>query len=196
MRLSAALLLFCLVGQALGEAMLRLALQIVAVRSWDCLCLPAGTSRSCRVQGRRAPLFPGAPPMPVVIRMISRRRGGGRHRRASWLAAAQAAAGTRRSPDPSRVEPLHAGMGMHMGGMDDMPMGGSEEASTGDMAGMDGGMMMGGAGSGNMTSPCYSDPSNPDCAAFTRSDEGEAGQRRGEVKGRGSGVLVIQTIGP
>lgn len=62
-------------------------------------------------------------------------------------------------------------MGMHMGGMDDMPMGGSEEASTGDMAGMDGGMMMGGAGSGNMTSPCYSDPSNPDCAAFTRSDE-------------------------
>ncbi len=70
---------------------------------------------------------------------------------------------------------------MHMGGSPDMPMdmpmpaGGSEASGMGDMAGMDDGMMMGGAGSGNMTSPCYSDPSNPDCAAFTRSDEGEAG---------------------
>ncbi|PSC67760.1 glucose-methanol-choline oxidoreductase [Micractinium conductrix] len=33
------------------------------------------------------------------------------------------------------------------------------------------GMLMGGAGSANTTDACYSDPSNPDCAAFERSDD-------------------------
>lgn len=48
-----------------------------------------------------------------------------------------------------------------------------------DMSGGSGsGMLMGGAGSGNMSDPCYSTPSEAACADFQRSDTGE---------GRGSG---------
>lgn len=65
-------------------------------------------------------------------------------------------------------------MGMHMGGSEDMPMGGSADGATDGMAGMGGMDGMGGAGSGNITAPCYANPSNPDCATFTRSDEGGA----------------------
>ncbi len=36
------------------------------------------------------------------------------------------------------------------------------------------GMQMGGAGSGNMSDPCYSQPSDAACADFQRSDAGEA----------------------
>lgn len=46
-----------------------------------------------------------------------------------------------------------------------------------------GGMQMGGAGSGNMTDPCYSTPSDPGCADFQRSDEGTA-LRRSPAAGR------------
>lgn len=62
-------------------------------------------------------------------------------------------------------------MGMHMGGSEDMPMGGSADGATDGMAGIGGMDGMGGAGSGNITAPCYANPSNPDCATFTRSDE-------------------------
>lgn len=75
---------------------------------------------------------------------------------------------------------------------------------AGDMTGMDhggmmmgvnatnsGGMQMGGAGSQNMSDPCYSKPSDAACAEFQRSDEGGrracGGQGGGARRGRNAG---------
>lgn len=54
-----------------------------------------------------------------------------------------------------------------------MDMGGMAAADNNNNA-PGGGMQMGGAGSGNISDPCYSTPSDPGCADFQRSDEGAA----------------------
>ena len=103
----------------------------------------------------------------------------------------------RGKPSPRCFDNMHA-LVTFVTCTDATAMGGMDMSSG---SGSGSGMLMGGAGSGNMSEPCYSTPSEAACADFQRSDAGEQGGSGGEARllavlqGRMNGAVCAWAAG-